>query len=415
MVQRMKGICIALLGCLLAGFVLGGCGVLRQSEDASISTLLQPTERETATATGEATARQGTAQACPAADLASIGIRNAGNLALLETSLLEGWVDVVADPGGEFLGLVSPTSIALLSMDCPEIVAQLPTAQWGVPSAIAMQGSSMAAAFGEHGVLLWQALGTREGFLPTQGIKLRFSPPGDLLAVVTDGPAVELWGVESEQLLQRIALLGPADQVTFSPDGASIAVQLQGDLESPLLLYEVASGQLRETLGWPDRPGPLYLTRFSPDWGLLAWVSRTSVLVMDPHTGEAIASLEHEDAVEEVAFSPDGTLLAVASAEEVGGEFMPVVKLWDGRLGTEAALLVHSDPVTGLAFSPDGSLLAAATFDGSVWLWDVSSGECLNRLDGGGSMLIGMFFELRGRVFATLSLDGVLHFWGASP
>ena len=36
----------------------------------------------------------------------------------------------------------------------------------------------------------------------------------------------------------------------------------------------------------------------------------------------------------------------------------------------------HSLGVRGVAFSPDGSLIASSSYDKSVRVWEVASGEC---------------------------------------
>ena len=69
--------------------------------------------------------------------------------------------------------------------------------------------------------------------------------------------------------------------------------------------------------------------------------------------------------VERVRFSPDGRYLAYTTREAAGR-----VHFLDPRTGQFAASFAcANDALDGLAFSPDGSVLATGTNDGSILLW----------------------------------------------
>jgi WD40 repeat protein len=68
-------------------------------------------------------------------------------------------------------------------------------------------------------------------------------------------------------------------------------------------------------------------------------------------------------AVRSVAWSPDGSILAVGA--------YPNVQLWDGKTGRRLATLKgHTGQVNGLAWTHDGSMLASASDDSTVRIWN---------------------------------------------
>jgi WD40 repeat protein len=69
-----------------------------------------------------------------------------------------------------------------------------------------------------------------------------------------------------------------------------------------------------------------------------------------------------------VAFAPDGKMVATSSYDKT-------VKIWDLATGNAIATLVgHPGEVHAVAFSPDGRMLASVSNgnEGTVRLWDVA-------------------------------------------
>jgi len=181
-------------------------------------------------------------------------------------------------------------------------------------------------------------------------------------------------------------------------------------------------GQLARTLtGHTDT---VWAVAFSPDGRLLATASADNTArLWNPATGEHLRTLAgHADGVLGVAFSPDGRMLATASADNTA-------RLWDPatgeRLRTMAGTLAgHTDYVRAVAFHPAVPMLATGSDDGTARLWDPATGRCLHTLHGQHAAarliarandralwVVGVAFSPDGRMLATASRDNTAQLW----
>jgi WD40 repeat protein len=200
--------------------------------------------------------------------------------------------------------------------------------------------------------------------------------------------------------------------VAFSPDGKTLAF---GGSGSVIRRIDLATGTPLSELTWKERsPGDnVYTLAFSPDSKVLACGGeRGSLLLWDAATGEVLRSLTPPDVkAAQVAFSPDGTLLAAAG--QLNND--AVVRMWKVATGQ----LVFTSRTPGgwmawcVAFSPDGKTLAAGLESGEVRLFDVASGWQLATLSAHGGRVRWLGFHPDGRslVVAGALTDNAVFVW----
>src|SRR5262245_36876497 len=92
------------------------------------------------------------------------------------------------------------------------------------------------------------------------------------------------------------------------------------------------------------------------------------------------------DDVLAVAYSPDGTLLAIGSADKS-------VRLFDPASGKLLAVLQgHSDAIAAVAFSRDGLRIASASYDKTIRVWDVAARKETAVLNGHQNAVLSVAF-----------------------
>ncbi len=148
----------------------------------------------------------------------------------------------------------------------------------------------------------------------------------------------------------------------------------------------------------------------------LASGTTSFVLAAQPPAPEPLRTLAgHAEAVRSVAFSADGKTLA-------SGSFDKTVKLWDVATGQEQATFrSHGEThvaaadvrpgVNSLAFTPDGKILATSGLDASIKLWDVAAKKELHTLTGHSDRVLSIAMAPDGKTLASASEDRSLRIW----
>ena len=137
------------------------------------------------------------------------------------------------------------------------------------------------------------------------------------------------------------------------------------------------------------------------------------IMESDPNPAESRSGVDLQPSraeVQDVAFSPDGKTLALASRQGT-------VQFWEAATGKLMETLKgHSSAVNALAFSPDGRTLASGGTDQTIRLWNVETRRELLQLDRGGVELDRvqtLRFAPDGRHLLAGGL--AIAFWSTAP
>lgn len=226
-----------------------------------------------------------------------------------------------------------------------------------------------------------------------------------------------------------LAVQSAAEMARGHPDtAAEFAVQAQRlEPASPQARSAVLSTQAQPIAGrlWPGGGSPDTGTRgqvlgvtYSPGGGIIATCTSEGYVQLwnaSDYRQLAVLKLGGRVIVHDVAFSPDGHMLAAALSGGVHwwNVTNPRHPVADGLIRTDTDSQKFT--ATAMAFSPDGHMLAAADSDGAVELWDLTS----HRLDSTTStsathLVIRLAFADQGHLLAMATQTGAVELWDPS-
>ena len=271
-------------------------------------------------------------------------------------------------------------------------------------AAFSPDGKVIATASKDKGVLISDAAtGNLIAQLSHYGDSIaaaQFSPDGTRLLTMTAPGLVRLfdtatWKETSRFLPAANGTLNSTKSISFTSDGRQIIVSAQ-----TTGLFDGFTGTRLAAFDhdtWCS-------SNYSVSRHHVVSVCEDKTLRLYSSNADRVAGIVHEDRLESVAYSPDGTRIVTASDDQTA-------RVVDARTGEEVSRGMHKSYVQWAGFSPDGRLIATRSLDNAAAVFDAATGREVLRVDHGhgdaieGNDVESVAFSPDGRRIVTASRD----------
>jgi WD40 repeat protein len=208
--------------------------------------------------------------------------------------------------------------------------------------------------------------------------------------------------------------------VLFSPDGRYIA------LGAGSKVYIFTTTDLQHLVTFSDCSGTIIA--FSPDSDCVALACGDTVQIWGIESRTCLSMLDAgANSITSLAFSPQGERFAAASGDGT-------IRMWNFPGYEFAAVLTgHTSPVNSIAFSPNGNYLISGSGyaahdlrhpfskngDNTVRLWNVTTGQCEQKLERHTTPVVSVSFAAAGACIVSKAYQrdvegvdqGLVIFW----
>ena len=335
--------------------------------------------------------------------------------------------DVAVSPDENLIAIASRLGVWLYDAHTKDFVSLIGVEGTGLLSKIVFSpdGTRIATGDWDGKTTLWDI--NTETALATYSHKdyitsIKFSPDGKFIATGSRDATATLWDVETGTACFTITHQGAVISTTFSPDGTLLATSSS---DATATLWDIDTEKIRWTFTHErqeksvtfdsghvetfNRGGIGYIA-FSPDGQYFVTAGQRmdySAVLWNVETGKQLWCVTHEKRIDAVAFSPDGTSMAMYYEDDT----VSVLRVADGSMIPRAIhaekwckiktnlSIDHDEDGWGrrVRFSPDGKHLAELKMAGnSLILRDVNTGEKIKELDGGKGAARTLVFSAEG-------------------
>jgi WD40 repeat protein len=234
----------------------------------------------------------------------------------------------------------------------------------------------LATACSDGIVRIWDLDSSKDPILWIHGIgepdtirDITVSPDGKLLATASSDNVIRIWDLGKQQEVQHWMPMKHLSSISFGPNSDQLAVGA-GTFGKPsevlsenvLSIWDIRQRKEIRRMGLPRA---IQSIAFSPDGSAIAVGGLDgNIRMLDANTLQEGHRFELSGAaVRKVSFSPVGDYLAAGALDHTA-------RIWNWREQREVALITHDDVVNGVAFSADGLRLVTASSDHTAAVWE---------------------------------------------
>ncbi len=306
--------------------------------------------------------------------------------------------------------------------------------------AISRDGKYLLSSDGDEGIIKVWDLKEKNFISRFQGHSLKitslgFSTDGNLIASASYDQYIKIWGFDSNDvhnIKQQAKCLCSANSITaatLTPDSKHV---IWGSLYGTVNAWDIKTDSQNQ-----DKPQHIYhaddgisSVALSPDNKFVALGSIKSdrITILNAENFSKIKEWKHGTGLDApigilreiygvtVSYSPNGQQLASGSVDGT-------IKIWDITTGDEiCSFNEHKDWIASLSFSPDGRYLVSGSGDTTVKIWDVAGNNKKSLATIGGyeskkqdvygfSFPACAAFSSDGKNIASGGPDGIIKIW----
>ncbi len=345
--------------------------------------------------------------------------------------------DVAFDASGQHLVSSGADGVVTWQLDRTEL-ATTEAAEPGGTAAIYTPAFSpdsqlLATANRAHGTLLWNVESGEPASQPVvpQGARVgavAFSPDGRAL-IIGERADVAVWDFQDQRRLgAAMTDIYGAPEDGISPQVDDVAVSANGRYVAAaegwgftvwdLRMRHVA---LQVQMPYADSNDVAFQLAFSPDGSTLAIPVANNVELWSIARRRISAVIHVGSAVDSVEFAPDGQFLAINTA-------VSATRLWGLQDHQWITAAMSDGPVSGVgayqdpvAVSANSSIVATASGgEDTVTLWDVATGSQISVLASPSpastsTTISGLAFSPTGQTLAVTTTAGTMSLWNLDP
>lgn len=265
-------------------------------------------------------------------------------------------------------------------------------------------GNSLVSVGEDRFVKLWRTDFTKEmqrlrghtTYIPA----LAYSPDEKFLASSSWDFTIKLWNISTESAVSSFGIEGTVPySLAFSPDGQFLA---SGDSDGMLRFWNPMTGKM--IFSYQLHSDQISAIKFIDRGRTVISAGKDRIVnIFNLSERRVVKVLEHENPVNTVAVSADGTLAASAGRNgEINFWALPEGKLLFGTKGGSGK------SVLSLAISPDNSVAVSADEDGVINKWDIRSMKIAETFRESSGSVNAVAFSEDGEMFVSAGREVVV-------